>query len=169
MNLTQDFRTSVINSEVLESEEDDISLDSVVVGVALELEVIASRLARSRSKAQKGQRSAGDPASIAKKIIGVRQQTTEIFGELSLLHGPTLDILLDLFVNKTCGRDVSVSEASIAGRVAPTTGLRWVKVLIEVGLVKKRNDPSDQRRSFIVLTDKGEEVTLKCINAFSII
>ena len=50
---------------------------------------------------------------------------------------------------------VSVSSACIGSAAPPTTGLRWLGVLAEQGLVLREHDPEDQRRVLVRLTERG--------------
>lgn len=74
-----------------------------------------------------------------------------LFGE------PAWDILLDLFLQGQRGVPVSISSACLAGGTAPTTGLRWLSVLEDNGLVERERNTSDGRMSWIRLSRKGTE------------
>lgn len=66
-------------------------------------------------------------------------------------------ILLDLFVMEAHGRRVGITSAVIAGGSPATTGLRYVSLLIEGGLIVRIDDHTDGRRAFVQLTRKGKE------------
>lgn len=70
----------------------------------------------------------------------------------ALFSDPAWDILLDLYIAQESGREIAVQSACIGAAVPPTTALRWLKVLEENKLVKRREDPRDHRRRFIRLT-----------------
>jgi DNA-binding transcriptional ArsR family regulator len=72
-----------------------------------------------------------------------------------LFADPAWDMLLDLFAARLEGSSVSVSSLCIASAVPPTTALRWITTLTDAGLVMRREDPSDRRRAFIILTARG--------------
>lgn len=72
-----------------------------------------------------------------------------------LFADPAWDMLLDLFAARLEGSSVSVSSLCIAAAVPPTTALRWITTLTDAGLLMRREDPSDRRRAFIVLTARG--------------
>ena len=134
---------------------------------ASEVEQIAPSLAALQVGKSYERLDAFSGLEVAQRIIRARKEVDELFDELSLLRGPIFDILLDLFVSGLQGKDVSVSEAAIAGRCKPTTGLRHLDAMIEAGLVEKKADRLDNRRSSIFLTPKGVEVASKCIRAFA--
>lgn len=58
-------------------------------------------------------------------------------------------MLLDLFVAAADGRDVSVSSACIASGVPNSTALRWIGELEREGMVVRRRDDRDARRTFL--------------------
>lgn len=93
---------------------------------------------------------------IARKIYALRRKRTSIFGNADLFSEPAWDILLDLFIANAEDKDVSVSSACIGSAAPPTTGLRWLGVLTEEGLVKRENDPEDNRRVLVKLTPAGQ-------------
>lgn len=68
-------------------------------------------------------------------------------------------ILMDLYVNQDV-RPVSVSSACIASGHPVTTALRWIRGLIDLGLVTRQDDGRDGRRVYLALTSKGEEAVL---------
>jgi len=68
-------------------------------------------------------------------------------------------ILMDLYVNQGV-RTVSVSSACIGSGHPPTSALRWIKRLIELGLVVREVDDLDGRRAHLVLTSEAETAIL---------
>lgn len=63
-------------------------------------------------------------------------------------------ILLDLFSHMERG-GISLSKASVCVTAPPTTALRRIYGLIARGLVEKRPDCDDLRRTFLILTPEG--------------
>lgn len=94
-------------------------------------------------------------AELARRAYAMRRQRTTIFGNPELFGEPAWDILLDLYIAFVDDKPVSVSSACIGSAAPPTTGLRWLGVLAEHGLVVREQDPVDQRRVLVRLTDKG--------------
>ena len=64
-------------------------------------------------------------------------------------------ILVDLFYHEAIGRRVRVSEAAHASHTPPTTSLRYVALLTEMGLIERDRSPTDARTSFLRLSGKG--------------
>lgn len=74
-------------------------------------------------------------------------------------------MLIDLFVARRTRTQVTISGACIAGRVPATTGLRWIKLLCDDGLVQRRPDPVDRRRHLVELTDKADRLVAAWLEA----
>lgn len=69
----------------------------------------------------------------------------KIFGE------PAWDILLDLYCHDVAGKNISVSAACVAGGSAHATGLRWLRYLVDAGLVRREPDTKDLRFEWVRL------------------
>lgn len=91
----------------------------------------------------------------ARQIYAMRRKRAAIFGNPELFGEPAWDILLDLYIAHGDGKEVSVSSACIGSAAPPTTGLRWLGVLAEEGLVVRENDREDHRRVLVRLTRAG--------------
>lgn len=92
---------------------------------------------------------------LAREAYAVRRRRTTIFDNNELFGEPAWDILLDLYIANVEDKSVSVSSACIGSAAPPTTGLRWLGVLSEQGLIAREHDPEDQRRVLVRLTEKG--------------
>jgi len=90
-------------------------------------------------------------APMAERIYEARGLRADFFDE-DLFGEPAWDILLDLFMQTHRGRQVSVTSACIASRVPATTGLRWVGLLMNRGMIERVPDPVDRRRAFLQLS-----------------
>jgi hypothetical protein len=124
------------------SDDDDQAAESPVVKTS------DSGISRSDAPL----RALGD---LARKAYADRRRRDRIIGQSELFGEPAWDILLDLFAAHVEGKDVSVSSACIGSASPPTTGLRWLGVLHEAGLVMREHDPRDQRRILVRLTEQG--------------
>lgn len=89
-------------------------------------------------------------------VIRSRRLRAQFFGS-ELFADPAWDMLLDLFAAGIERRRVSVSSLCIAAAVPPTTALRWIGTLHDVGLFERQADPNDRRRAYIALSAKGME------------
>lgn len=91
---------------------------------------------------------------MAREIYEERQRRVKYFSA-DLFGEPGWDILLDLYVAEKQNLDVSVTSACIGANVPSTTALRWLQLLEERGLLERKNDNRDQRRTFIRLSPGG--------------
>lgn len=64
-------------------------------------------------------------------------------------------MLLALHCAASKGEDMAISSIATAGDGPYSTGLRWLAVLQDRGLVRRAAHPVDGRSSFITLTDLG--------------
>lgn len=88
----------------------------------------------------------------------------EKFFDLDLFAEPAWDILLDLFIQTSRGRKISVTSACIASNVAPTTALRWLNFLEEKGLLELEIDKADRRRRIVSMTEAGKKKMLQYLS-----
>jgi DNA-binding MarR family transcriptional regulator len=84
------------------------------------------------------------------------------FFKSSLFADPAWDILLELYAAALAQYRISVSNLCVGAAVPATTALRWIKQLEDEGLIDRRADPTDGRRQFIMLSNKG----LEAMNAY---
>lgn len=89
----------------------------------------------------------------------------ERFFDSALFADPAWDILLDLAAARLEGRPVSVSSLCIAASVPTTTGLRWIKALVDRGLLERQSDREDARRAFISLAPTTARRMEECLVA----
>lgn len=136
-----------------------------LAGIAAKLCELAEELQRA---AQAEERPESSPAcreamrpnrraalATARHAYWLRRQRTQIFGSAELFGEPAWDILLDLYIAHAEGKPVSVSSACIGSASPATTGLRWLAVLTEHGLIAREADANDHRRIMVQLTECG--------------
>jgi len=73
----------------------------------------------------------------------------DLFGE------PAWDILLDLYVQQSLGRQVNVTSSCIASNVPHTTALRYLSALEKRGFVERSASEADKRITYFSLTQMG--------------
>lgn len=95
--------------------------------------------------------------SLARGIYDSRRLRARVFSAALLFGEPAWDILLDLFIAELEGKSLSVTAACLGAAVPTSTGLRWLAILEDQGLVRRENDPRDARRVFLHLTEDGFE------------
>jgi hypothetical protein len=98
--------------------------------------------------------SPSSAAATAKRMYRARRVRDQYFSK-GLFRDPGWDILLDLYIARHDGRDVTISAACIGAAVPATTGLRWLRRLEEEGLLYRRRLGKDDRVSLVDLTDEG--------------
>lgn len=96
-----------------------------------------------------------DPRMI-RRIIRQRQLRARFF-EGDLFADPAWDMLLDLAAARAENVRVSVTSLCIASAVPPTTALRWISQMTEMGLLERVNDETDRRRAFVALSDRAAD------------
>ena len=101
------------------------------------------------------QKSRNNHLDLARKTYALRRKRAAIFGKPELFGEPAWDILLDLYIAQAEGKPVSVSSACIGSASPATTGLRWLGILADEGLVVRENDCDDHRRVLVRLTAAG--------------
>ncbi len=97
--------------------------------------------------------SADAPSRLARKaaeILAFREQRKALFPS-KMFGEPAWDILLDLYCHETAGKSISVSSACVAGGAAYATGLRWLRYLVEAGMVRREPDSRDLRYEWVRL------------------
>lgn len=95
-----------------------------------------------------------DLAGIARRIYAERR-TRERHLQPDLFREPAWDILLDLFIQHSASRSVSVTSAAIASNVPMSTALRYIARLEAAGLVVRKTSRSDDRVVLLELTECG--------------
>lgn len=99
-------------------------------------------------------------AAEVRRLIQLRRLRGKFFGQFigeGLFEDPAWDMLLDLFAAELEGTRVSVSSLCIAAGVAPTTALRWIARMTEMGLFIRHPDPVDRRRAFMALSPRAAD------------
>lgn len=62
------------------------------------------------------------------------------------------DLLLDLFIAYEECRDISMSSAAVAANVSETTALRYIAMMTDKGMIVRRADDGDKRRTYVSLS-----------------
>lgn len=95
-------------------------------------------------------------ATDVRRMIRARRLRDQFFGA-ALFEDPGWDMLLDLYAAELERTRVSVSSLCIAAAVAPTTALRWIARMTDIGLFERHPDLHDRRRAFMVLSTRASE------------
>ena len=134
--------------------------------IALQLEGLAQRIRDQRPSISDNAFPSTPHEAIAMHLYQARRAQVDVFGDRDIAFGPCWDMLLDLFIQQSQQRRVSISDSTIAAECPPTTALRWIKVLEARGLVVRRGDEEDLRRTFLELTAFGTERVTQAIATY---
>ena len=93
-----------------------------------------------------------------------RRRDRHFPGSANIFAEPAFDLLLSLFIHGERGQPVSVSSATIAAAVRPTTALRWIATLIDLGLVERGGDPDGPRGSNVRLSVAGRAAVVSYLD-----
>lgn len=96
-------------------------------------------------------------AEIARKIIELRRVRRKYFAA-ELFHERAWDMLLELFVASSDGREIWVKSLLGTADGSPTTAIRWLDYLESTNLIHRRSDEADRRRVIVTLSTNGEAV-----------
>jgi hypothetical protein len=134
-----------------------------VAALKQRLAVLTRQLADEISKiSEGGEAAAATPDTIRmllRREIKARRLRERMLPE-GLFADPGWDILLDLTLARLEERQTPVSSLCIAASVPTTTALRWIKTLLDRGLIERRPDPDDRRRHYIHLCDESFETMM---------
>jgi FixJ family two-component response regulator len=86
-------------------------------------------------------------------IVRMREKRAD-FLDPQLFSDPTWDILLDLTAARLEDKPVPVSSVCVATNVPLTTALRYVRSMVEAGLIRRWKDTKDRRRDLLELEDQ---------------
>ena len=101
---------------------------------------------------------------LLQQIVRCRRLRARLFGE-ALFADPAWDMLLDLAVARAARKHVSITALCIASGVPTTTALRWIRLLEQAGLALREEDPTDRRRSHVMLTEQAAEAMTRYLAA----
>ena len=104
--------------------------------------------------AREVERNADRLAEIAAREYRARRSRERYF-DRGLFGEPGWDILIDLFIQQSSGKTVSVTSAAIASQVPVTTALRHLAALQKAGLVERMRSAADARVRLLRLTKEG--------------
>ncbi len=93
-------------------------------------------------------------------MIRLRRQREALF-PADMFADPAWDMMLDLMAARIERIKVAVSSLCIAAAVPPTTALRWIRTMTDLGIFVRVTDPTDGRRVFIELSDSAASKLLE--------
>jgi hypothetical protein len=140
-------------------------LSQEVARIAEALTLLAERQDRADRFGGGGQAGALPvDAGLVRSIIRARRLRDQYLGA-DLFADPAWDIMLDLLAAQMEGQRVAVSSLCIAAAVPPTTALRWIKSLTDLGLLVRAADPQDGRRVYVELAPEAAKALFAYLEA----
>ena len=88
------------------------------------------------------------------EVLRSRRRREKIFG-IQLFGEPAWDLLLELYTAESVGQRLSLWDACLATSVPASTAMRWIATLEKQDWVRRLGHPSDPRRTWLVLTERG--------------
>ena len=93
-------------------------------------------------------------AKLAKRLQDMRKSRTRFF-DGSLFGEPGWDMILALYISDVEGYRLKVTDLMHESQATPSTALRWIDRLAELGLVRRRENPLDRRSQFLEMPADG--------------
>ena len=91
-------------------------------------------------------------ASTARRILEISRQADAMF-DGPLLSNPGWDILLDLYIQRSSGKRISIISVCVAANAPTSTVLRYIQAMMDSGTIVKRPSPDDGEGLLIDLSD----------------
>lgn len=91
-------------------------------------------------------------ALAARHLLDISRQVDTTF-ESSLLSNPGWDILLDLFIQRSERRQVSIISVCIAVHAPTSTALRYIQAMLDSGMIVKARPAEGSQELLIELSD----------------
>lgn len=93
-------------------------------------------------------------AELAKEEMAWRAKRSK-FVALDIYSDGAWGMLLDLYINRVRGRNVSVTSACLASDMPPTTALRYIAMLEAEGMIDSETPECDLRVRWLRLSETG--------------
>lgn len=91
-------------------------------------------------------------ATTARRLLDISRQADSMF-DGPLLSNPGWDILLDLFIQRSEGRCISIISVCVAANAPTSTILRYIEAMMDSGTIVKRVSPEDSDGLLIDLSE----------------
>ena len=128
--------------------ENDEDLTAAVMQLKCKVESLAKQAAAPR-RARVG-------AAEVEAVLAARRRREHFF-DVDLFSDPAWEMLLELYALELRQRRVAISKLCLAAGVPASTALRWITKMEHDGLLVRKDDPLDGRRSWIQLSDAASE------------
>jgi DNA-binding MarR family transcriptional regulator len=95
-------------------------------------------------------------AGVARALLRARRAREQFF-DATLFADPMWDALLELYAAEAKGQPLSVTSFCAASGAPASSALRYLKNMIDRGLLEKHDDQSDNRRVFVRLSRQASK------------
>jgi MarR family len=92
----------------------------------------------------------------ARDALEMRRKRIAIFGP-QMFAEPAWEMLLILYLSEGGQRHTQTSLSELSGS-SRSTGMRWIEYLVDQELIFREEHPTDKRRNFVGLSNKGREL-----------
>lgn len=93
-------------------------------------------------------------AFMARRLLEISHQIDGVF-EGPLLANPGWDILLDLFIQRSEGKRISIISVCIAANAPTSTVLRYLQAMMDAGTITRSASVEDSQGLLISLSDEA--------------
>jgi DNA-binding MarR family transcriptional regulator len=114
--------------------------------------LMATRSEREESRTAAAERNRHSTSIGAAKQALISRRVRSQFIDASMFSEPGWDMLLALYITEESEARNSIARLTSFSGATPTTALRWITHLEELGLVCRVAHPTDLRTTFIELT-----------------
>lgn len=140
--------------------EGDLSLELPLPRITPQIEAIADRVSQlvallSESKPASGPET-GVAAAFARQLHKERRLRASYFAA-DLFGEPAWDMLLDLFASDEEAKPISITSACHGAGAPPSTALRYLNAMLELGLIVKHPAPQDRRTTYVTLSEAARD------------
>jgi CheY-like chemotaxis protein/DNA-binding MarR family transcriptional regulator len=117
---------------------------------------LARGVARTNSPAYAHAQDRAQDYQSLRFLMELQEARRSIFGEATLADA-AWEMLAELMLAKLTGRRIAVTSLCLASKGPVTTALRRIDDLIAAGLAVRTRDDSDRRRSYVELSEAGQQ------------
>ncbi len=123
---------------------------------AREISRISANVDQKRSDSEAPEivmdRDAKHNASTARRLLDIGRQAETMF-DGPLLSNPGWDILLDLYIQRSEGKPISIISVCVAANAPTSTVLRYIQAMLDSGTIVKRPSLDDSESLLIDLSE----------------
>lgn len=123
-------------------------------GIDDRLRRIRDELAAVESMVRHDQDIRISPADIGAVLRAAREGIGRVFNP-DLFADPAFDMLLFVFLEEEAGRSVETSACYRASGVPRTTAVRWINMLVSMGMFRSTPHPTDRRLALLSLSEEA--------------